>query len=173
MIDRVGIMSNFSAVLINTDIRNDNECLAFRDMLTEKVGSNQITRHGYVGDGQSLGFFGMDSELMKPILEKILSLNDGTKNIWEIILQLEEKVDIKVLDENICVDFDDLVGQNGITGLLARFWKKKELLVEQISEFGINLSAYINKDYIYNKTVSAELDELILKKEGQKSVAMV
>ncbi len=173
MIDRIGIGLNFGAVSNIADIGNDNKCFTFRDLLTKKVGSNQITRQGYVGDGQILGFPGMDSELMKPILEKILSLNDGAKNIWEIILQLEEKVDIKVLDENICVDFDSLAGLNGIAGLLAQYWKKRDLLGKQILEFSVNLSAYINRDYIDNKTVSEELDDLILKKEGQRSITMI
>ncbi len=72
---------------------------------------------------------------MEHILKSIASMREGSKSIWEIVLQLEKHVDPKLLDENLGMDFDDTAGLNSVAGLLARYWKKKELLEENDAVF--------------------------------------
>lgn len=64
MIDRVETENNLISALNSTRITDDNELLAFRKMLSEKTQARQVTRHGYVGDGQDLGF-DIDPELLE------------------------------------------------------------------------------------------------------------
>lgn len=88
-------------------------------------------------------------------------------------MTLEEKADIKALAEKLGTDIDDTADINGIAGLLARFWKKKELLGDKHTEVDIDRSAYAEKNRFDRNTASEELNDLILKKEEQKSVATV
>lgn len=138
MIDSVGFGS-YCNVVSNSVSGKTRGNYGFKDLLTEKAG----TLHGFVGDGQCLAFNGISAETMEQVFKAIMSLNDGTKSIWEIVLQLEKKVDIKVLEEIIAMDFDDSAGENSIAALLVRYWKKKELLGDNISETNIDISDYL------------------------------
>ncbi len=172
MIDSVGFESYYNVVPNSVNIKNNENYLGFKDFLTEKAGLGETTLHGCVGDGQSLAFNGISAEVMEQVLKAIISLNNGTKSIWEIVLQLEKKVDINILNEIIAMAFDDSAAENSIAALLVRYWKKKELLGDNISEVNVNASAYPNRDYINNKAVS-ELEALIRRKEERKSVPTI
>lgn len=172
MVDGVGFESYYNVVPNSVNGKIKENYLGFQDLLTEKTGSGKTTLHGFVGDGQCLAFNGISAEAMEHILKAIMSLGDGTKNIWEIVLQLEKKVDIKVLKEIIAMAFDDSAAENSIAALLVRYWKKKELLGDNISEVNVDVSAYSNQDHINNKAVS-ELEALIRKKEERKSVSTI
>lgn len=143
MIDSVGFGSYCNAVPNSVSGKTKENYLSFNDLLTEKAGFGKTTLHGFVGGGQSLAFNGIPAEAMEYILKAIMSLNDGTKSIWEIVLQLEKKVDIKVLEEIIAMASDDSAGENSIAALLVRYWKKKELLGNNISETNIDISDYL------------------------------
>lgn len=172
MIDSVGFGAYSNVVPNSVNGKTKEKYLVFKDLLTERAGLGKTTLHGYVGDGQCLAFNGISAEAMEHILKAIMSLNDGTKNIWEIVLQLEKKVDIKVLEEIIAMAFDDSAGENSIAALLVRYWKKKELLGDNISDANVNISTYFNQDYINNKAVS-ELEALIRKKDERKSISTI
>ncbi len=168
MIDSIGSELNFSSV---TNAANAKPIhLGFEELLTEKTVSRQVVRHGYVGDGQDL--CPEINEASIKVINALLSLTDDLENIWEIVLRLEKKVDIEVLSENIVKDFDNVTGRNSAAALLTRFWKKKELLRDDVSEDSVDISAYFNQNYIENKAAS-ELEALILKNKERKSISTI
>lgn len=142
MIDSVGFGA-YCNIVSNSVNGKTKGNFGFKDLLTEKAGFGKTTLHGFVGDGQSLAFNGISAEVMEQVFKAIMSLNNGTKSIWEIVLQLEKKVDIKVLEEIIAMASNDSVGENSIAALLVMYWKKKELLGDNISETNIDISDYL------------------------------
>ena len=74
---------------------------------------------------------------MAHIMQSIASMHEGSKSIWERVLQLEKNVDPNRLEELLNTDFDDTAGLNSIAGLLARDWKKRELLEENDAVFRV------------------------------------
>lgn len=102
------------------------------------------------------------TEIMEHILKSIASMHDGSKNIWDIVLQVEKKADPKVSDEIIDMSYDETAGLNGVAGLLARFWKKKELL-----EGNDALYSYSREQKALDNKAVSELAALQKKKERQ------
>lgn len=151
MIDRVGFELNSSVVPNSVNGKTKEKCSDFKNLLTEKAGLGKTRLHGFVGDGQDLCPW-LNEDSIEAI-NAIMALTDDLEDIWKIILQLEEKVDIKVLEEIIAMAFDDSAGENSIAALLVRYWKKKELLGDNISESNVDISAYFNQDYIDNIVV--------------------
>ena len=170
MIDSIGSELNFSSVSNAANANPGEICLGFEELLTEKTGSSQVVRHGYVGDGQDL--CPEINEESIEIINALLSLTDDLEDIWKIVLRLEKKADIEVLSEIIIKDFDNVTGRNSAAALLTRFWKKKELLGDDVSEDSVDISTYFNQSYIENKAAS-ELEALILKNKERKFVTTV
>ncbi len=170
MIDSIGFESNFSIESNAANVKPEEIYLGFGKLLVEKVVSQRTALHGFVGDGQDLcpGL----NEMTIDVIKALTSLSDGSKNIWEIVLQLEKKVDTKVLNENIFTDFDNAAGLNSVEALLTQFWKKKELLGDDIPKYNVDKSARFNQDHIDRKTVS-ELETLILKNKERKLITAV
>jgi len=112
-------------------------------------------------------------EIMEHILKAAASLGEDGKDIWDIVLRLEKHNDTEFSGEIICSDADDLAGLNSVAGLLARYWKKKELLGKtQSAEDDIFFSGSQNLNDIDNKAAS-ELAALILKKKERKLISEV
>ena len=122
--------------------------LGFEALITERTNAPES------GDSA------FTEEVMAHILRSIASMHEGSKNIWEIVLQLEEHVDPELSDEMLNMDFDNTAGLNGIAGLLARYWKKKELLGENDTAS----SFYRSQNAIDNRAAS-ELSALLRRKE--------
>ncbi len=113
------------------------------------------------------------TEIMEHILKAAASLGEDGKDIWDIVLRLEKHNDTELSEEIVCSDADDLVGLNSVAGLLARYWKKKELLGKtQSAEDDIIFSVYQNLNDIDNKAAS-ELAALALKKKERKLISEV
>ena len=123
MINRTGFMGISGTVTSSVGAKADDSDLGFEKMLTEKTADVEIGEKAFT------------EEIMEHILKSIASMREGSKSIWEIVLQLEKHVDPKLLDENLGMDFDDTAGLNSVAGLLARYWKKKELLEENDAVF--------------------------------------
>lgn len=170
MIDRIEAELNFSSVSNAANARSGEMYLGFEKLLTEKTGSRQVVRHGYVGDGQDL--CPEINEESIGIINALLSLTDDLEDIWKIVLRLEKKVDIEVLSENIVKDFDNVTGRNSAAALLTRFWKKKELLREDVSEDSVDISTYFNQQYFKNNAAS-ELEALTLKSKERKFITTI
>ncbi|MDE7229667.1 MAG: hypothetical protein K2N56_04230 [Oscillospiraceae bacterium] len=167
MIDRIGAELNLSSVSNAANADPGEICLGFEKLLTEKTGSRQVVRHGYVGDGQDL--CPEINEESIGIINALLSLTDDLEDIWKIVLRLEKKADIEILSENIVKDFDNVTGRNSAAALLTRFWKKKELLRDDVSEDSVDISTYFNQQYIKNNAAS-ELEALTLKSKERKLI---
>lgn len=99
--------------------------LGFEEFLTEKTASNQVTRHGFVGDGQDLCPW--INENTVDAINAIMSLTDGLEDIWKIVLRLEKHIDPQTSDESIIEELDNAAGRSSAAALLTRLWKKKEL----------------------------------------------
>lgn len=149
MINRTGFVGISCTVTSAAGAKADASNLRFEKLLTEKRA-----------DGLEIGDNAFAEEIMEHILKSIASMSEGSKSIWEIVLQLENHVDPKLLDENYDVDFDDTAGLNSVAALLARFWKKKELLEENDTAF----SYFRDHNAIDTKAVS-ELTVLLRKKK--------
>lgn len=167
MVDSIGFESNFSIASNATNVKPEEIYLGFGKLLVEKAVSQQTALHGFVGDGQDLcpGL----NEMTIDGIKALMSLSDGSKNIWEIVLQLEKRVDIEDLNESMFTDFDNVAGRNSVQALLTQFWKKKELLGEDIPKYKVDNSTCFNQDHIHRKTVS-ELENLILKNKERKLI---
>ena len=122
--------------------------LGFEKMLTEKTADAEIGDTAFTED------------IMAHIMQSIASMHEGSKSIWEIVLQLEKHVDPKQLEEILNTDFDDTAGLNSIAGLLARDWKKRELLEENDAVFS---GSHVQNEI--DKNAAAELAALLKKKE--------
>lgn len=169
MIDSIGFETDLSVASDVTNAKPGELYLGFGNFLAEKMVS-KTAKHGFVGDGQDLcpGLNGMTMEGIKALM----SLSDGSKNIWEIVLQLEKRVGIEAFNESFFTDFDDVAGRNSAAALLTQFWKKKELLGEDIPKNNVDNSICSNQDHFDSKTVS-ELETLILKNKEQKLITAV
>lgn len=97
----------------------------FEELLTEKTASNQVTRHGFVGDGQDLCPWLNENNV--DVINAIMSLTDGLEDIWKIVLRLEKHIDPQTSDESIIEELDNAAGRSSAAALLTRLWKKKEL----------------------------------------------
>lgn len=97
----------------------------FEELLTENTASNQVTRHGFVGDGQDLCPWLNENNV--DVINAIMSLTDGLEDIWKIVLRLEKHIDPLTSDESIIEELDNAVGRSSAAAFLTRFWKKKEL----------------------------------------------
>ncbi len=97
----------------------------FDEMLTEKTASNQVTRHGFVGDGQDLCPWLNENNV--DVINAIMSLTDGLEEIWKIVLRLEKHIDPRTSGESIIEELDNAAGRSCAAALLTRLWKKKEL----------------------------------------------
>ena len=64
------------------------------------------------------------------------------------------------MEEILNTDFDDTAGLNSIAGLLARYWKKKELLEENDTVF-----PYSRSHNAIDNRAASELAALLKKKE--------
>lgn len=104
----------------------------------------------------------LTEEVLEHMIEAAMSIGEGGENIWDIVLRLEKSVDTELSDENVSADFDDTAGLNSVAGLLARFWKKKELLEGN----GVVFSDLHMRNGIDNKAAS-ELAALLKKKEHE------
>ena len=158
MINRTDLMGISGTVKSSVGAAADDSDLGFEKLLTEKTA-----------EGEEKVF---TEEVMEHILKSIASMHEGSKSIWEIVLQLEEHVDPKLLAENLNMEFDETAGLNSIAGLLARYWKKKELLEEkQAEDYAVfsrarGLSAFDDNAVL-------ELAALTLKKKAQRLVTEV
>ncbi|MBD5384537.1 MAG: hypothetical protein HDR72_06025 [Ruminococcaceae bacterium] len=109
----------------------------------------------------------LTEEVLENMIEAAMSIGEGGEDIWDIVLRLEKHVDPKQLEEIINMDFDDTAGLNSVAGLLARDWKKRELLEENDTAF-----SYSRSHSAIDNSAASELAALLKKKE-QKLVAEV
>lgn len=100
------------------------------------------------------------TEIMEHILDSIASMHDGSKNIWDIVFQVERKADPKVSGEIIDMSYDETAGLNGVAGLPARFRKKKELPEENDAEL-----ADLHEQSEIDQRAVSELAALLKNKE--------
>ncbi len=170
MIDRIGSELNFSNVSNAANAKPGEIYLGFEKLLTEKSVSSQVVRHGFVGDGQDLCPY-LNGETIE-VIKSLMSLSDGLENIWEIVLRLEKRVDIELLSENIVTDFGDVTGSNNVAALLTRFWKKKELLGDDLLEGSVDISTHSNQNHFENRA-ALELEALILKNKERKFITTI
>lgn len=151
MINRTDFAGISGTVTTSVGAKADDSELGFEELLTEKTsGELEIEDNAFTED------------IMEHIMQSIASMHDGSKSIWEIVLQLEKHIDPKQLEEIINMDFDDTAGLNSIAGLLARDWKKRELLEENDTAF----SGSYRQNEIDNSAAS-ELAALLKKKEHE------
>ena len=148
MINQTGFVGGISGkVTTSVGAKEADPEPGFEEMLTEKtsdiVGDNAFTE-----------------DIMQHIMQSIASMHEGSKSIWEIVLQLEKHVDPKQPEEILNTDFDDTAGLNSIAGLLARDWKKRELLEENDAVFS---GSHVQNEIDNN--AAAELAALHKKKE--------
>lgn len=133
MIDRTVLESKFNASANAVSEKTNEFSFEFEELLTEKTSSdrsNQEELRGLLSERLGIADDAFLEEITENIMKAVASMREGEKNIWDIVLRLEKNADIKLSDENIGADVDDTAGMNVIAGLLARFWKKKELLDE-------------------------------------------
>lgn len=181
MIESIGSETKFNPVSNTNNTITEELRQSFAEFLADKIVSSEkpVTvagpgAHGYVGDGQVFippELIGVPVDVLNDVIDALASLN-GDMDIWEIVLRLEEKVDIETLSEYIDTDYDNSAGLSFIAALLTRFWKKKELSGNNISEDGVDISAYYDPNYIENKTAS-ELEALIRKNKERKLITAV
>ena len=155
MINQTGFVGISGTVTTSVGAKEADPELGFEELLTEKTTAVESEDNAFT------------EEVMEQILRLVASMREGSKNIWEIVLQLEKHVDPELSDEIINMDFDNTAGLNSIAGLLARFWKKKELLGESNTVFPYSRS----HNEIDNRAAS-ELAALLKKKE-RKLIAEV
>ena len=149
MINRTDFAGISGTVKTSVGAKADDSELVFEELLTEKTsGGLEIEDNAFTED------------IMEHIMQSIASMHDGSKSIWEIVLQLEKHVDPKQLEEILNTDFDDTAGLNSIAGLLARYWKKKELLEENDTVF-----PYSRSHNAIDNRAASELAALLKKKE--------
>ena len=110
----------------------------FEELLAEKTASNQVTRHGFVGDGQDLCPWLNENTV--DVINAIMSLTDSLDDIWKIVLRLEEHIDPRTSDESITEELDNAVGRSSAAALLTRLWKKKELSGDKVLENGVDVT---------------------------------
>ncbi|MDE7361903.1 MAG: hypothetical protein K2N38_08210 [Oscillospiraceae bacterium] len=168
MIDRTDF-ETYSGVISNVvSARTNSISFEFAELIKEKTsGARERLQELLSETLETADSSILTEEVLEHILESIASMSEGSKSIWEIVLQLEKHVDPKLLDEINDMDFDNAAGLNGIAGLLARYWKKKELLEENDTVFSYSRS----QNAIDNRAAS-ELAALLKKKE-QKLIAEV
>lgn len=170
MINCIESELNFSGAPNAANAKSARIYPGFEELLVEKAVSQRTQIHGFVGDGQDL-CPGLNEETIE-LINSLLSFTDGLENIWKIVLRLEKKVDIEAFIENIIADIDDAAGVNTAAALLTRFWKKKELLGNTVSEGSADISSYLNPEHIENRAAS-ELDALILKSKERKFITAI
>ncbi|MDE6731682.1 MAG: hypothetical protein K2J77_02240 [Oscillospiraceae bacterium] len=110
----------------------------FEELLAEKTASNQVTRHGFVGDGQDLCPWLNENTV--DVINAIMSLTDGLEDIWKIVLRLEKHIDPQTSDESITEELDNAAGRSSAAALLTRLWKKKELSGDTVLENGVDVT---------------------------------
>lgn len=131
MIDRTVLESKFNASANAFGGKTNELSFEFEELLTEKTSSDrsaQAELRGLLSERLGIADDALLAEITENIMKAVSSMGEGAESIWDIVLRLEKSADIKLSDENI--DADDTAGMNAIAGLLARFWKKKELLGE-------------------------------------------
>lgn len=170
MIDRIGYGVNLGSVSNAAVTKSADRYLGFEETLVEKAVSQRTMMHGFVGDGQDL-CPGLNEATIE-MLKSLMSLSNDLENIWEIVLRLEEKVDIKALTESTVTELDEAAGLNSVAALLTQFWKKKELSGDTVSESVVEISAYSNQDRIENKAAS-DLEALMRKNKQRKLITTV
>lgn len=139
MIEHIDHEVKFTGALSAANTSRSEVSLGFEELLTEKTALNQVTRHGFVGDGQDLCPWLNENTV--DVINAIMSLTDGLEDIWKIVLRLEKSVDPEALSENILKEFDNAVGRSSAAALLTRFWKKKDLLGDNASANSADASA--------------------------------
>ena len=184
MIESIGSETKFNTVSNTNNAVSEELKLGFAELLADKIVSSEkpvsVTiaapgAHGYVGDGQVFippELIGVPADALNDVIDVLMSLTDDLENIWDIVLRLEEKVDIEAFSENIDTDLDNSAGLSFIAALLTRFWKKKELSGDNVSENSADISAYYDPNYTENK-VASELEALILKNKERKLITAV
>lgn len=133
MIDRTVLESKFNASANAVSEKTNELSFEFEELLTEMTSSDKSSREelrGLLSERLGIADDAFLEEITENIMKAVASMREGEKNIWDIVLRLEKSADIKLSDENIGTSADDTAGMNVIAGLLARFWKKKELLEE-------------------------------------------
>ena len=133
MIDRTVLEPVFNASANAAGEKTNELSFEFEDLLTKMTSSDKFSREelrGLLAERLGTADDAFLEEITENIMKAVASMRDGEKNIWDIVLRLEESADIKLSGENVIADSDDTAGMNIIAGLLARFWKKKELLEE-------------------------------------------
>ena len=148
MINQTGLVGISGMAAASVGVKEADTALGFEELLTEKTVGELVDKENFT------------EEVMENILKSIASMSEGSKNIWEIVLRLEESAVSELSDENIITDFDNTAGLNSIAGLLARYWKKKELLGESDTV----LSRSQGQSEIDDRAAS-ELAALLKKKE--------
>ena len=179
MIESIGYETKFNAVSNTNSAVSEELRLGFADFLADKIVSSDkpVTvagpgAHGYVGDGQVFlppELIGVPVDVLNNVIDALTSLTDCLESIWDIVLRLEEKVDIEALSEYIDTDFDNSAGLGFVAALLTRFWKKKELSANAVSENVADISAYYGQNDLENEAAS-ELKALILKHKERELV---
>ena len=169
MIEHIENKLNFGSISNTAGAATGEINPGFEKLLAEKAVSNQVVRHGFVGDGQDL--CPEINEESIELINSLMSLTDDLDNIWEIVLRLEEKVDMEALSENIVEEFDNAAGRNSIAALLTRFWKKKELTEDDVTENG-DISTRLAQNLIEN-AVASELEAILHKNQERKFMTLV
>lgn len=181
MIERIVSNTKFNAVSSTNNAVSEELRQSFAEFLADKIVSSEkpVTvagpgAHGYVGDGQVFippELIGLPLDVLNDVIDLLSSLNDSSESIWDIVLRLEEKVDIEALSESIDTDFDNSAGLGFVAALLTRFWKKKELSANAVSENGADISAYYGQNDFENVAAS-ELEALILKHKKERELVI-
>lgn len=162
MIDCTDLWSNFGTVSNAISVKTDDISSGFEELLKERTSPAHEKICGLIPESiEAENNNAVLAEVMEYMMKAVMSFGESTENIWDIVLRLEKSVDPELSGENINMDFDDTAGMNSIAGLLARFWKKKELLEEN------NIVFPFSHDHnaIDNKAVS-ELAALLRKSTG-------
>lgn len=167
MINRTGFVGITDTMPSAAGAKADGGALRFEELLLENIPARDKTpgiisdRLGSVCDVDIL------ADSMEYIIEALMSVGKGGRSIWEIVLQLEKHVGPELSAEELNMDPDETAGLNSVAGLLARFWKKKELLEESDTGF----PELCDHDEADSKAAS-ELADLLKKKE-QKLIAEI
>lgn len=168
MINQTGFVGMSDTIPSAVGTKTDERDLGFEELLLEKTFPSCEKALGIISD--RLGsVYNIDllTDVTEHIIKTAMSLGEDGRSIWDIVLQLEESADPRLLDEKIDMDFDDTAGLNSVAGFLARFWKKKELLEENGTVF-----LYPRNHNVIANQAAFELAAL-LKNKDQKLIAEV
>lgn len=133
MIDHTVLESKFNASANAVSEKTNELSLEFEELLTEKTSSDRSAQEELrrvLSERLGTTDDALLAEITENIMKAVSSMGEGEESIWDIVLRLEKSADVKLSDENIGTSADDTAGMNIVAGLLARFWKKKELLDE-------------------------------------------